>query len=109
MAPTYCRWDDITEIADKPPVLWVRGTSDMIVGDAAGLDLAVLGAAGLIPGYPGADVLPPQPMIAQTRAVLEKYAAAGGSYRELALDGVGHSPHLERQDDVLAALLEHIG
>ncbi|WP_194291484.1 alpha/beta fold hydrolase [Cumulibacter manganitolerans] len=108
MAPTYCRWDDIVDVAPKPPVLWIRGANDLIVGDAAGLDLAVLGQAGLIPGYPGADVVPPQPMLAQTRAVLAKYAAAGGRYRELVLPDTGHSPHLEQPDAVRSALLEHI-
>lgn len=108
MSPAYCRWDDIVDIAEKPSVLWIRGNNDMIVADAAGLDLAVLGGMGLIPGYPGADAVPPQPMIAQTRAVLEKYEAGGGRYRELAFDNVGHAPHLEQPDEVLAALLEHI-
>jgi pimeloyl-ACP methyl ester carboxylesterase len=109
MAPNRCRWDDLPDAAQRPPVLWIRGAVDQIVADAAGLDLAVLGQVGLIPGYPGAEAVPPQPMIAQTRAVLDRYAAAGGSYREVVLDGTGHSPHLERQDDVLAALLDHLG
>lgn len=109
MVPTYCRWDDLPRAAERPPVLWVHGADDRIVSDAAGLDLAVLGQAGFIPGYPGADAIPAQPMIAQTRALLETYAAAGGSYREVVLDGTGHSPFLERQDEVLAALLEHLG
>lgn len=52
--------------------------------------------------------VPPQPMIAQTRAVLERYAESGGSHREVVLDGTGHAPFLERQDDVLAALLEMV-
>ncbi|MBB2893741.1 alpha/beta fold hydrolase [Flexivirga oryzae] len=109
MAPNHCRWDDLPGAAQRPPVLWIRGAADQIVADAAGLDLAVLGQAGLIPGYPGAEAVPPQPMIVQTRAVLDRYAAAGGSYREVVLDGTGHPAHLERQDDVLAALLEHLG
>ena len=34
--------------------------------------------SGAVPGWPGADVYPPQPMVAQIRAVLERYAEAGG-------------------------------
>ena len=37
-------------------------------------------------------------MIGQTRAVLDAYAANGGSYREVALEDCGHSPHLEHPD-----------
>lgn len=114
MSPLYCRWDDLADLpsrapdAPRPPVLWIRGEVDRIVNEPSGLDLALLGQLGLFPGWPGADVLPPQPMLAQTRAVLERYAAAGGRYRELALPGVGHGPHLEAQDEVVAALLEHL-
>jgi pimeloyl-ACP methyl ester carboxylesterase len=42
--------------------------------------------------------------VGQTRAVLERYAAAGGSFTEVALEGCGHSPHLERPAEFLAAL-----
>jgi pimeloyl-ACP methyl ester carboxylesterase len=47
-------------------------------------------------------------MVAQTRAVLDRYAAAGGASREVVLPGVGHSPHVERPQEFAAALLEHL-
>jgi pimeloyl-ACP methyl ester carboxylesterase len=47
--------------------------------------------------------------VTQTRAVLERYRQEGGRVRELALEDCGHSPHLEHQDAVAAALLDHIG
>jgi pimeloyl-ACP methyl ester carboxylesterase len=47
-------------------------------------------------------------MIAQTRSVLDRYAATGGAYREVVLPGVGHSPHVERPQEFVVALLEHL-
>jgi pimeloyl-ACP methyl ester carboxylesterase len=61
-----------------------------------------------VPGWPGAEEFPPQPMVTQTRAVLDRYAAAGGAYREVVLPGVGHSPHVERPQEFVVALLEHL-
>jgi len=58
-------------------------------------DLAVLGSLGLVPGYPGEDVFPSQPMVGQTRALLEKYRINGGTYREAVMEGCAHSAHLE--------------
>ncbi|MCU1618999.1 MAG: Alpha/beta hydrolase, partial [Modestobacter sp.] len=49
-----------------------------------------------------------QPMVTQTRAVLDRYAASGGRYREVLLPGVGHSPHVERPQEFAVALLEHL-
>jgi pimeloyl-ACP methyl ester carboxylesterase len=54
------------------------------------------------------DVFPPQPQIAQTRAMLDRYAAGGGSVREVVYDGCGHCPPLERSAEVREALLTHI-
>lgn len=108
MAPTYFDTSGIVDLETKPPILWVHGDADAIVGDASFFDLNQLGAAGVIPGWPGEEIAPPSPMVAQTRAVLERYAAAGGSYRELTLPGVGHSPHLEAPDQVREALLAHL-
>lgn len=83
----------------KPPVLWIRGSEDVAVADRAASDFAVLGMQGLARGYPGKDVFPPQPMLAQTRAVLERYAATGGFYEEVVVDDSGHIPFLEKPDE----------
>ena len=40
---------------------------------------------------------------------LDGYAAAGGSYREVAIADAGHSPFLERPAEFLAAFEEHLG
>lgn len=108
MVPQHFSVAGITDLEAKPPILWIRGELDAIVSDASFFDLNMLGQAGVIPDWPGADIAPPQPMVAQTRAVLDRYAAAGGSYREVALPDTGHSPHLERPDEFAAALLEHV-
>jgi pimeloyl-ACP methyl ester carboxylesterase len=97
--------DDLVAIPTKPPVSWVRGSVDAIVGDASFFDLAMLGKVGVLPGWPGEEDCPPQPMVGQTRAVLERYAGAGGSFTEIVLEGCGHSPHIERPAEFLEALL----
>jgi pimeloyl-ACP methyl ester carboxylesterase len=108
MAPTVFDVSGIVDLADKPPVLWVRGDADQIVSDTSAFDLAFLGSVGAVPGWPGDEVCPPQPMIAQTRSVLDRYAATGGAYREVVLPDVGHSPHVERPQEFVVALLEHL-
>jgi pimeloyl-ACP methyl ester carboxylesterase len=90
---------DIIDIAPKPAVLWIRGADDLIIGDLAMFDLAALGAIGAVPGYPGQEEVPPQPMLQQIRAVLDAYAAAGGSYEEVVIADAGHSPYLEKPDE----------
>lgn len=82
-------------LPQKPPVLWVRGAKDQIVSDQSMFDLAVHGAAGLVPGYPGAEVCPPQPMLAQTRYALQQYEAKGGRYTEALMEHCAHSPYIE--------------
>lgn len=89
---------DVSDFAETPgvgPVTWVRGDADAIVSDASMFDFGHLGALGAVPGWPGEAVYPRQPMVAQMRAVLDRFAANGGSYEEVVLDGIGHSPHLE--------------
>ncbi len=96
-------------ISPKPPVLWLRGADDQIVANESRVDVATLGKLGAIPGYPGEDVFPPQPMIDQTRAVLEQYAAAGGVFEEVALADCGHTPYIEKPHEFNAAFHKHIG
>ena len=47
-------------------------------------------------------------MVSQTRAVLEKYRAAGGSYIELVLENVAHTPYLEQPEAFNAAFHAHL-
>ncbi|GAB3135493.1 alpha/beta fold hydrolase [Microbispora hainanensis] len=101
IAPTNFRIDDLHEIDPKPPILWIRGDQDVIVSDTSLFDLAHLGAIGAVPGWDGT---PAQPMVAQTRAVLERY----GDYREVVVEGAGHGPHLDRPEEFRAALLGHL-
>jgi pimeloyl-ACP methyl ester carboxylesterase len=96
ISPRYCDVSGFAGIAGGPDVLWVRGDSDQIVSDASLVDLGYLGQLGAVPGWPGADVYPPQPMVSQMRDVLDRYRAAGGRYEEHVLADCGHSPHLEK-------------
>ena len=47
-------------------------------------------------------------MVAQTRGVLDGYAAAGGRYREAVIDDSGHGPHLDQPEHFLAELAHHL-
>ncbi len=98
MAPGYCDLSGFAGISPQPPVLWVRGSDDQIVSDFSMLDFGALGQMGAVPGWPGAGVFPPQPMVSQTRHLLERYAAVGGRYREVVVAESGHSPHLEQPE-----------
>lgn len=99
LSPKYA--GDVSElfrIDPKPPVLWIRGADDLTVSDSAMADPGTLGKLGLMPNYPGEEIYPSQPMVSQTRAVLEKYAAAGGIYEEYIMADCGHSPYIEHLD-----------
>lgn len=103
---------DVEKILAAEPklsVLWMRGADDMVVSDSAASDPGFLGMAGLMPDWPGEEVFPPQPMIGQTRAVLDKYSAAGGSYQEVVIEDAGHLPFIEKPEDFNRALHAHIG
>jgi pimeloyl-ACP methyl ester carboxylesterase len=106
MSPRYFNVADaLVALPVKPPVVWIRGDADVIVSDTSLFDLAYLGQIGAVPGWPGADDCPPQPMVGQMRHVLDRYRAAGGRAEEVVYAGVGHSPHIERPGDFAAALM----
>ena len=45
------------------PLLWIRGDEDQVVSDQSMFDFGTLGKLGAVPGWPGEEVFPPQPMI----------------------------------------------
>lgn len=94
ISPRYFDLSHLTELAVRPPILWVRGADDQIVSDTSLFDFGYLGSVGAIPGWPGEEVYPPQPMVSQLRAVLDGY----GEYQEVVYDECGHSPHLEHPE-----------
>lgn len=109
MAPKYFDVSGIVELTEKPPILWIHGDADAIVSDASFYDLNFLGQLEIVPGWPGAEVAPPQQMVSQTRDVFDAYEAAGGEVTEVVLEGVGHSPHLEAPARFRKELLSVIG
>lgn len=93
----------------KHNILWLRGSHDLTVSDAAAADPGTLGAMGLLPGWPGPEVYPSQPMLSQIRSVLEKYSANGGSYREVVIEDAAHAPYLEQLEVVNEIFHKHLG
>ncbi|HLY30410.1 MAG TPA: alpha/beta hydrolase [Ktedonobacterales bacterium] len=98
LSPKYGNLLALADITPKPPILWAHGADDIVVSDQAMVDPGMLGKLGLIPGWPGDEVYPPQPMVTQLRMLLDRYAANGGSYREEVIPDCGHSPHIEYPD-----------
>jgi len=101
LSPKYLDLSAFAAVRPQPPVLWIRGAEDQISADASFFDFGFLGSLGAVPGWPGAEICPPQPMVGQMRALLQRYAAAGGRYREEVVPECGHSPHLEAPERFL--------
>jgi pimeloyl-ACP methyl ester carboxylesterase len=95
MSGKYLDTSGFGDLVDGPPITWLRGTADQVVAERSMFDLATLGELGVVPGWPGAEAMPSQPMESQLRTVLERYADNGGRWREVVLDGVAHGIPLE--------------
>ena len=108
LSPKHCDWSGIVEADPGPPVLWVRGDLDVVVADGSPFELGTLGAAGHVPGWPGADVFPPQQMVQQTRTVLDRYRDAGGHVEVEVLAGSGHGPFLDAPERFRDLLLDFL-
>jgi pimeloyl-ACP methyl ester carboxylesterase len=91
----HCNWAGIVGLEPKPPILWTQGSEDIVVADSSPWEMGTLGRAGAIPGWPGEEVFPPQPMVSQTRAVLERYRDAGGRVEIDLFEGSGHFPPID--------------
>ena len=95
-------------IKPQPSLLWIRGADDLLISDRSWWDPACLGAMSFVPGWPGEEEVPPQPMLAQTRRVLMSYRAAGGRYEEIVLEDTGYTPFIERAQEFDAIFHAHL-
>jgi pimeloyl-ACP methyl ester carboxylesterase len=95
-------------IDPKPPILWVQGSDDLVVADESSYDMGNLGRLGVVPGWPGDDVYPAQPMVSQMRAFLDRYRAGGGTVVALEIEGAGHGPHIDHPAEFQAALVDFL-
>lgn len=109
LSPKYFNTSGIVDVDPKPPITWITGSKDQVVSNQSTFEFGTLGLLGLVPGWPGPMVLPPQPMEDQIRAVLKSYSGAGGKVREARLDGIGHGIPLEvpgrLAEEILATLV----
>lgn len=108
ISPKYLDVSGIATIEPKPPVLWIRGSADGVISDDSAMDAVARARRAATDGYPGEDAAPPQPMLAQTRAVLDAFAAAGGTVREVVIDGAAHAPHLTALPELMESLIPHL-
>jgi pimeloyl-ACP methyl ester carboxylesterase len=112
LSPKHCNWAGIVDLEPKPPVLWVHGARDIVVADGSPWEMGTLGSVGAVPGWPGADVFPPQPMVGQIRAVLDRYREAGGRVEAELFEESGHFPPIDAEGRfraVLFSFLESLG
>jgi pimeloyl-ACP methyl ester carboxylesterase len=109
LSPKYALAPEtIVAATPKVRVLWARGSHDAAVSNRAASDPGTLGEVGLIPGWPGREIYPAQPMVDQTRAVLDRYEKGGAAVREVVIPDTGHVPHLERPDAFDAVFHSHL-
>jgi pimeloyl-ACP methyl ester carboxylesterase len=105
LSPKHFNAGAIADIADKPPILWIRGEADKIVSDRSLFDIAALASPDPASGRAG---FPPQPMVSQMRKVLGEYASNGGRVEEVSMHATGHSPFLERPGEFLEAFSDFL-
>src|SRR3954451_21155768 len=108
LSPKYCNWAGIVDLEPKPPVLWTHGTADIVVADGAAWGRGRLGKMAAVPGCPGEDVFPPQPMVRQIRDVLERYRDAGGRVRAESFEGSGHFPPIDAAERFRAVFFDFL-
>lgn len=92
----------------KPQALWIYGDEDLAVCNTAASDPGTWGPTGLLPGFPGPEAYPPQPMLDQIRKLLDDYARHGGVYEEVSIKGAGHVVFLSHPEAFNRAFHAHL-
>ena len=98
----------ILDAEPKVPILWVYGADDLAVSNTAASDPGTWGPTGRLPGYPGPEAYPPQPMMDQIRKMLDDYTGRGGTYEEVAIGDSGHVPFITHPDAFNRAFHAHL-
>jgi len=93
---------------EKAKVLWIYGKEDVAISNSAASDPGTWGPTGLLPGFPGVDAYPPQPMMDQIRTLLDDYASHGGSYDEVGVGEAGHVPYMCHPKEFNRAFHAHL-
>lgn len=110
MSPKYV--DNLVDriLASEPKVhaLWSYGADDLAVSNSAGSDPGTWGPTGRLPGFPGLEIYPPQPMMDQIRKMLDDYSAVGGSYIEAVIEDSGHVPFITHPDEFNRTFHKHL-
>ncbi len=92
----------------KVPVLWIYGADDLAVSNTAASDPGTWGPTGRLPGFPGSEAYPPQPMMDQIRKMLDDYRAVGGRYEEVSIADSGHVPFITHPEEFNRAFHAHL-
>lgn len=98
----------VIETPEKPPLLVILGADDPIISDMPGPDAGAQGKLGLIPGWPGDETFPPQPVRSQVLATLARYTERGGRVELQTIADCGHSPHIEKPGEFREAFHEFL-
>ena len=110
MSPKYVG-DLVKRILAAQPrshVLWVYGADDLAVSNTAASDPGTWGPTGRLPGFPGSEAYPPQPMMDQISKMLDDYVAVGGSYEEVAIPESGHVPFITHPEEFNRVFHAHL-
>jgi pimeloyl-ACP methyl ester carboxylesterase len=92
----------------KVPILWTYGADDLAVSNTAASDPGTWGPTGRLPGFPGSEAYPPQPMMDQIRKMLDDYRAVGGRYEEVSIADSGHVPFITHPEEFNRAFHAHL-
>ena len=110
MSPKYV--GDLVEriLAAEPKVhaLWSYGAKDLAVSNTAASDPGTWGPTGRLPGFPGPEAYPPQPMMDQIRKMLMDYRTHGGSFEEVAITDSGHVPFITHPEEFNESFHAHL-
>lgn len=108
LSSKYCDWSGLSDLDPPPPILWTHGSEDVVISNQSAWDLAVLGQSEVVPGWPGPDVCPAQPMVDQVTHVMQRCRGAGADVTIEHFEGSGHAPFIDAQESWQAMFFDFL-